>query len=71
MLVLHGIYDHGKVEIEEKELPDIKTQAVITLLSDTSSNKQQNILKRQKDFLEQGFNMGKKLYHSRQDIYDR
>jgi len=32
MLILHGIYDHGKIDINEKELPDIKTEVEIKLL---------------------------------------
>ena len=29
MLVLHGIYDNGKIEIEEKDLPKVKAKVKI------------------------------------------
>ena len=38
MLILHGIYDHGKIDINEKELPDIKTEVEIKLLESFKFN---------------------------------
>jgi hypothetical protein len=31
MLVLHGVYNNGKIKIEEKDLPKIKTKVEIRL----------------------------------------
>ena len=31
MIILHGVYDHGKIEIKEKDLPDIKADVEISI----------------------------------------
>lgn len=36
MLVLHGIYDHGQIQILDKDLPDIRTEVEILILEKNS-----------------------------------
>ena len=51
MLVLHGIYDNGKVEILEKDLPEIKAEVEIHLVkpqSKFSFKKSRKILEKYK-----------------------
>ena len=31
MIILHGVYDNGKIEIKEKNLPQIRTEIEIAL----------------------------------------
>ena len=38
MLILHGSYDHGKIEINEKNLPQIKTDIEIILPEPSSDS---------------------------------
>jgi len=39
MLIVHGIYDHGKVIITDNNPPDIKTDAEIVLKETTTDSK--------------------------------
>jgi hypothetical protein len=38
MIVLHGIYDHGKIKITDKNLPQIKTKVEIVIPEETPKN---------------------------------
>lgn len=36
MLILHGIYDNGKIEITDKDIPGIKkSKVIISIIEDT------------------------------------
>ncbi len=43
MIVLHGIYDHGKIEITEKELPNMKAEIEIIIRKKTYQRKNRRI----------------------------
>ncbi len=34
MIILHGVYDNGKIMIEEKDLPKLKSKVEIKILDD-------------------------------------
>ncbi|NPV02064.1 MAG: hypothetical protein HPY53_11860 [Brevinematales bacterium] len=38
MIILHGTYDSGKIEIKEKNLPQIKTEVDIVFPEDSVEN---------------------------------
>lgn len=48
MTILHGIYDHGKIEITDEELPNIRSNVEIRLTTDNltdSSGRMENAMK--------------------------
>ena len=42
MLILHGIYDNGKVEVIDKKFPHIKKEVKIILTEDITQTSQKN-----------------------------
>jgi hypothetical protein len=69
-LVYKGIIEGNVIRLENPiELP----QGTRILVSFTTlyKERQDAIKKRQLKFLEQGFNLGKKLYSSREDLHAR
>ncbi len=63
MLVLHGIYDNGKVEITDKDLPEIKT-AVEIIINNKAVRKN-----RFHGFLNEKINIQGHKIPSREDIH--
>ncbi len=49
MIILHGVYDNGKIMIEEKDLPKLKSKVEIKILDDdlNESKEQLNFHKSQ------------------------
>ena len=45
MIILHGTYDNGKIEIKEKDLPDIKSAVEIKFLDPNVAQKREALLK--------------------------
>ncbi|NPV02222.1 MAG: hypothetical protein HPY53_12675 [Brevinematales bacterium] len=67
MIILHGKYDHGRIEIEEKELPEIETDIEIRLMSPQEKNDNKGL-----DEVIGKFDFGGKFDHTdiRDMIYD-
>ncbi|OHD57785.1 MAG: hypothetical protein A2014_10595 [Spirochaetes bacterium GWF1_49_6] len=67
MIILHGKYDHGRIEIEEKELPEIETDIEIRLTSP-----QERINRKELDKIVGKFDFGGRFDHTniRDMIYD-
>lgn len=40
-MILHGFYDNGKITIDEKHLPNIKSKIEIKILDEKTRNKEQ------------------------------
>ncbi|MBF0466567.1 MAG: hypothetical protein HQK88_15555 [Nitrospirae bacterium] len=66
-----GIVEANIIRLDEKTTLPFGTHAVITLKTDIKKEEQNKIKERQLELLNKGFDLGKKLYLSRQDLYDR
>lgn len=65
----NGIIDDGNIiRLKEKINLPIGTQAIVTLKT-MNKEVQGEIKDRQLKLLDEGFNLGKKLYSTREDLY--
>ena len=68
--VYKGIVEGNVIHLEGKTEFPIGTQ-ILVVLKTFYKEEQKKIIDRQKRFLEQGFQLGKKLYSKREDLYAR
>lgn len=66
--VYSGIIDGDIIRLKEKINLPIGTQAIVTLKT-MNKEVQEEIKDRQLKLLDEGFNLGKKLYSTREDLY--
>lgn len=67
-MILHAIYDHGRIELLDEDLPDIRTEVEIEIEEEYSISKKDDFIQAIEKL---SWDMGKKLYTSRDDLHDR
>ncbi|QWR76250.1 hypothetical protein [Candidatus Magnetomonas plexicatena] len=66
-----GIVESDIIRLDKKTTLPFGTHAVITLKTVIKKEEQHKIKERQLELLNKGFDLGEKLYSSREDLYDR
>ena len=68
--VYRGIVEGNVIRLDEKISLPAGTHALVTLKTITKEE-QKEIIDRQLKYLDKGFQLGKKFYSSREELYDR
>lgn len=69
MKTYRGIVKGNTVILEQK--PDVQEGTEAVVLIQATEDEEQEIVRRQKAMLAQGFAMGKLLYKKREELYER
>jgi predicted DNA-binding antitoxin AbrB/MazE fold protein len=75
MLSVRGVYENGAVKFKEKVSITGETPVIVTFLEDLEGKETKRIKNQPGDIFEKvmrlSWNMGKKLYHDRDSLYER
>ena len=64
MTILHGLYDHGKIEITEKNPPEIRAEVEVRIINSSSPKKKElQVLKKYKGIASKSIKLEKDQWY--------